>query len=124
MFKAELWFEGACIKKMPISRDEFRSSIRICKSPRIPLRYFNVGGHILNEEITVHVMNFEFVEQIDPFTLKYEFRYYEKPSEKVEDQALNLGFSEPDEKVNLDHLKKKMKNGLNIKGLLQRFYQK
>jgi hypothetical protein len=99
------------------------SQIRIC-SPTgyIPLMVDEEENNPITMQIGVY--NIWEPESYDRSRWKYLFSHFEGKNEHIPLGSFDVGFSEPDENVNLEKLKDRLKKGGDKKSLLKRFFNR
>lgn len=71
-----------------------------------------------------HIWRYEFYKQIGYNELMFVFAGIETQQWDIPENAMNIGFEEPTEKVNLDILKNKLRNNKDLKKQLLNFFRK
>ena len=128
METARLYFQGAFIKEIAIPDSGYNRYIREASySHPQTCHWVSEGNTPEDIMMDVYVMVFEQTgyetDDRGRMYLKYEYRYQEDRSSPVLDHPLDIGFELPPPNLSLDDFSKKMKQGVNLKGLLLRYYQ-
>jgi hypothetical protein len=123
MYIAELSFDGInSFRRETIDRPMQYIRVYTAK-PMIGINYFE-EGNITPSLVPYTIIVFQRKEQISHDTFRYVFSHNEERVNDMEYDSLNLDFQEPDENVNLDKLKIKMKGGEKAKRILLKYLRK
>lgn len=78
----------------------------------------------LQVESKMHIFRYELRDRKGVDEYDYHFAGIETTDMSIPEDSFDVGFAEPDENVNLDKLKKKLRDNKEIKSLLLKYYRR
>lgn len=84
--------------------------------------YNQAHEHLDIDEFNIFVYQLTEKEGFDEY--RYEFSGIEKVNISIPEDSFDIGFSEPNENVNLEKVKSKLRDNIDLKKQLLKFYQR
>lgn len=121
-FEARLHFNKVCVSILAIQ--DFVPYIRApFFNPTASRMAYDTIEADVNLSLPITSMIYKFRNRESQTILNYDFYAEETPSMEIPDKIISIGFESAPKNLSLDDFVNKFSQKVNIKGLLERYYQ-